>query len=117
LNGEKINQLITNRTKLALDGVFITEPNAKWSASNTDIMYYKLIQMGRGLKMINADSKIYHIIDKDYFQGGLLIALWGRVSTLIDDKLIHKNRLGNWIAYKMTNEDKIIRVILIYHVP
>ena len=65
-NREKINQSITNKTKLVLDRVFITEPNAKWSASNTDIIYYKLMQIDRGLKMINADNKMYYMIDKDY---------------------------------------------------
>ena len=53
------------------------------------------MQIDRGLKIINANSKMHHMTDKYYLQCGLLIVILGRVYTLIDNKSIHKNGLGN----------------------
>ena len=43
-----------------------------------------------------------------------MIASWGLITSLIDKESIMKDKLGKWIAFKITKEEKIILMIQLY---
>ena len=46
-----------------------------------------------------------------------MIASWGPITSLIDKESITKDKLGKWIAFKITKEEKTILMIQLYRIP
>jgi len=60
------------------------------------------------MKIITANSKNASYDRKKYLQGSLLVVIWRRVSTLVNMNLVDTNLLGNFIAHKISDDNKIL---------
>ena len=68
------------------------------------------------MKAIGADTKKQEVAPNAYLPGGVISALRGKAKLLIVEELVHKGRLGNWLAVKLSTYSKTIAIINMYRI-
>ena len=56
-------------------------------------------KIGKGTKVITADSQQWNMIDNEYLPGDLINVISQRYTSIIESSKIQIRRLGNWIAF------------------
>ena len=66
-------------------------------------MNYELNTLDRNVKVIITDSLDHEMTKKHWLPGGLINAIWGKAVQFFDKKSVYNDKLGKWMAFKLTN--------------
>ena len=80
---EKIDQMTEFGKNNQIDVVMLSKTNGKCTTRTTDAMSSKIKVLGRETTCYHANSKAHKTIDSDWFQGGLMNVITGKMSSLI----------------------------------
>ena len=97
-NEEKIDQMIDFCKNNKIDIVMISETNCKWTTRTKDLMSSKMKTLGRETRCSCADSKAHKTKNLEWLQRGLMSAITGKTSSLIQHQELKIDELGRWMA-------------------
>ena len=95
----------------------LSKTNGKWTTRTTDVMSAKMKELGRETRCYYADSKAHKTTDSYWLQGGLMNVITGKISSLIQHQQVKIDKLGRWIAQRVSNENKTLIIITLYRIP
>ena len=92
----------------------LSETNGKWTTRTTDMMSSKMKVLGR---CCYEDRKAHKTTDADFLQRGTMSVSTCKVSSLIQYKKVKIDKLGRWIAQRVSNEKKTTFIIKLCRIP
>ena len=83
----------------------LNETNIKWTLVMRSSIKYKLNTLDRNMEVRFTDSSEYEMTKKHQLLGGLMNVIWGKVvHFFLTKKSVYNDKLGKWIAFKLTNQ-------------
>jgi len=116
-NQDRITEIRESMQKYQIDVALFSEPNTKWNTRNTDRIENEMRKLGKGTICVTSDSKQWNMTSNDYLPGGMANVITQRYGSRIDETMITKGRLGNWIAIPMCSKGKRLEIISLYRIP
>ena len=116
-NKEKLYHLITECQKREIDMALLNKMNTKWTSVIKSSMKYKLSSLDKNVEVLFADSDEHKMTKNNWLQGGLMNAIWSTLLQYFDRESVYNDKLGRWVAFKLTNKLKTILFIAVYRIP
>ena len=116
-NQHRMNLLKEAIHKNDVDVVILNETQLKGTPANEDKFNREMKTLGREMHVIGADTMRWEVTPNQRLPGGVMIALRGRAKSVMEDESVHKGKLGNWIAIKLSDQKKKISILNIYRIP
>ena len=98
-NNDRITEMRESIEKHQIDVALFNEANTKWTTRNVDKIEKEMRKIGKGTKVITADSKQWNMTENEHLPGGLTNMISQKHTSMIDRNKIQIGRLGNWIAF------------------
>ena len=116
-NNNRIKEMRESIGKHQIDVALLNEANAKWTTRNVDKIEKETEKIGKGTKVITADSKQWSMTENECLPGGLINVISQKYASIIDSSKIKIGRLGNWIAFSLESKGKRIEIISVCRIP
>ena len=78
---------------------------------------YKLTLLDKNIEVLFANSNEHQMTKYNWLPGGLMNTIQGTPLQYFDKESVYNDKLGRWVAFKLTNKLKIILFIIVYHIP
>ena len=114
INKEKLHHLITECQKREIDMAFLNEMNIKWTSVMKSSIKHKLSSLDKNVEVLFANSNKHKMIKNNWLPGRLMNAIWGTPLQYFNRESVYNNKLGRWVAFKLTNKLKTILFITVY---
>ena len=78
---------------------------------------HKLSLLDKNVEVLFADSDEHKMTKNKWLPGRLMNTIWGTPLQYFDRESVYNDKLGRWVAFKLTNKLKIILFIIVYCIP
>ena len=92
-NNEKIKMMIANCKEMQIDILLLNETNMKWTQMNQDWIIRRLKALSREINVKTADSGRWELTKKEWLPEGVLTAVKGKISFLVEDEATHRGNM------------------------